>query len=1069
MAAIHAPNSTRPPAAAMAAEVRSAGTRRRPDTYYVNDGVGITTVGASASNYNAHLDHAGTTLHLKNLRVLEPSSTMGSYNYVIYGNQVDLMTLVLEGDNAIRTEVSGSAYKTAAIYIDQGSLAIEGSGQLIATGTDKHREFSCGIYIREGNLTVKSGTVIATGGNTTASAQGLVPEGSYGAYAKWAVHVTGGTLQGYGGVSSITSRGVSTGPHGHGPADSCDVTVSGGGVLEGHGGATSKTSYGVYADYLVDAGNGRMIGTGGIAAQESYGVYTKGATTVSGTLSGTADTVGSNGEPGISYGVYSGGAVTVTGALTGTGGKVELGTGNGYTATSMGVQCGGEVSVSNGSLTGTGGAAVAITNDAVSIGVNANSGLNVTGNNGSVTGMGGACLKISGTGGAYSYGVRCDGSVVVGSSSTAEASLLSGTGGTASDTSGNDISRSFGVCGRASSGTFTVNKGATLTGIGGDAFASRGVSANTNCTVKGTLEGTGNAFANGISSGVIVDTANGHIDLSGSMTARANGGDVGNASASIGVSASGGIHMTGQGYLLASTSAAMTDNHHSAKGIRDGGGQNVLTAEDTAVWRETAGGDYQPIATYRANDNEADKTSRQRLEVKNAGHGLAAAPGRRDIAARTQGSGLPDEKAFTVENTSGVALTLSADALTDYTVTLPQTSLAAGESMQITARPNTAALNATGNHAATLTLRGAPGDALAEIPLSFQVNAAPTVALYVSPSMVDSGEEVVLTARMTTPGTTPYQEYEWTIMPASGGTTTQTTGGTVNTLAVYPTERTTYRVRVKDACGVYATSGNKRVDIKTYTISVNPALLAFGVVREGYTPPAAQTVTVRNTGTETLLLNPLSSTNFVATAFGTSTLTPGNVTTFTLQPKPGLTVGERGETLTITTTAGGSATLPVSFSVVGAVPSIVMRPNTTYPMGQSGGHYEVVIGAGTPAAALGAADLGSLTVRRADGVDFSPALGTDYGKRDGSIIITLYEAYLNRLPAGEYTLTANVASGVYAGQTPSLVFRVADAPKPPKPPKTGDSAQPLLWLALICLAGAGLAVFAAKKRGARAR
>ena len=52
------------------------------------------------------------------------------------------------------------------------------------------------------------------------------------------------------------------------------------------------------------------------------------------------------------------------------------------------------------------------------------------------------------------------------------------------------------------------------------------------------------------------------------------------------------------------------------------------------------------------------------------------------------------------------------------------------------------------------------------------------------------------------------------------------------------------------------------VEPKTYTIQVAPAELTFDAVQVGYTQPAAQTVTITNTGNQTVTLNQPTAANF---------------------------------------------------------------------------------------------------------------------------------------------------------------------------------------------------------------
>ena len=103
---------------------------------------------------------------------------------------------------------------------------------------------------------------------------------------------------------------------------------------------------------------------------------------------------------------------------------------------------------------------------------------------------------------------------------------------------------------------------------------------------------------------------------------------------------------------------------------------------------------------------------------------------------------------------------------------------------------------------------------------------------------------------------------------------------------------------------------------KTYTISADTTALDFGSAYTGYTQPAAQTVTLTNTGNQPVTLNqPVSTDNFEVGALSTTTLAAGETATFTIQPKENLPRGSYSEQITISGNDGASATLTASFTV----------------------------------------------------------------------------------------------------------------------------------------------------------
>ncbi|WP_159431257.1 S-layer homology domain-containing protein [Thermophilibacter mediterraneus] len=115
---------------------------------------------------------------------------------------------------------------------------------------------------------------------------------------------------------------------------------------------------------------------------------------------------------------------------------------------------------------------------------------------------------------------------------------------------------------------------------------------------------------------------------------------------------------------------------------------------------------------------------------------------------------------------------------------------------------------------------------------------------------------------------------------------------------------------------------------KTYGISASPASLDFGGVYTGYAQPTAQTVTVTNTGNQSVKLAQPASTSFLVGALSATELAPGKSVTFSVQPKPGLAAGTHSEQLTIAGAAaeGESATCAVALSFSVRTPYVPPRP-----------------------------------------------------------------------------------------------------------------------------------------------
>ena len=101
----------------------------------------------------------------------------------------------------------------------------------------------------------------------------------------------------------------------------------------------------------------------------------------------------------------------------------------------------------------------------------------------------------------------------------------------------------------------------------------------------------------------------------------------------------------------------------------------------------------------------------------------------------------------------------------------------------------------------------------------------------------------------------------------------------------------------------------------SYSISVDPSTLNFGSITEGDALPAAQTVTVKNTGNQTVTLEQPTAENFEIGKLSETTLAPNASATFTIQPKDGLSRGSYSERIAISNTNGENATLTATFTI----------------------------------------------------------------------------------------------------------------------------------------------------------
>jgi uncharacterized repeat protein (TIGR02543 family) len=140
-----------------------------------------------------------------------------------------------------------------------------------------------------------------------------------------------------------------------------------------------------------------------------------------------------------------------------------------------------------------------------------------------------------------------------------------------------------------------------------------------------------------------------------------------------------------------------------------------------------------------------------------------------------------------------------------------------------------------------------------------------------------------------------------------------------------------YRAIISGTAAPVATSNSATLTVNaapSYTITANPTTKDFGSLTVGYTAPAAQTVTITNTGNSSVTLTQPTSTNYTIGTLSYTTLAANGTATFTVAPKAGLAVGNYDETLTVSTDHSTNATVELSFSVTAAPTyTITFNPN----------------------------------------------------------------------------------------------------------------------------------------------
>ena len=203
----------------------------------------------------------------------------------------------------------------------------------------------------------------------------------------------------------------------------------------------------------------------------------------------------------------------------------------------------------------------------------------------------------------------------------------------------------------------------------------------------------------------------------------------------------------------------------------------------------------------------------------------------------------------------------------------------------------------------------------------------------------------------------------------------------------------------------------------SYGLSATPSALDFGTLTEDDTnAPEAQTVTVENTGNQSLTISLPASTSYViaaGTGFeadGTAELDAGSTAQFTVQPKTGLSAGNYDETLTISGTDGTQmsavqASVALSLHVQSGTDSD-FRPVIT-----EGADGVWTKGSTEALSFRSNAEYTDFLKVQVDGSDVAVTdYEVSYGS-DGSTFVTLKVSYLETLSVGVHTLAVISQTG----------------------------------------------------------
>ena len=211
----------------------------------------------------------------------------------------------------------------------------------------------------------------------------------------------------------------------------------------------------------------------------------------------------------------------------------------------------------------------------------------------------------------------------------------------------------------------------------------------------------------------------------------------------------------------------------------------------------------------------------------------------------------------------------------------------------------------------TVKAENSAGSDSKEYTLTIQSAAVPVTGVKLNTNTLElfTSQSETLTATVTpndatNPNVTWSSDNEAVAMVDNSGKVTAVTAGEAN-------------ITVETEDGNHTANCKVTVTQSTYSISADTTALNFGSVYTGYAQPAAQTVTVENTGNQTLTLtHPASTGSFEVGSLSKSELTAGEKATFTVQPKAGLAVGTYSENITVTGTNIAPLSITVTFTVM---------------------------------------------------------------------------------------------------------------------------------------------------------
>ncbi len=202
--------------------------------------------------------------------------------------------------------------------------------------------------------------------------------------------------------------------------------------------------------------------------------------------------------------------------------------------------------------------------------------------------------------------------------------------------------------------------------------------------------------------------------------------------------------------------------------------------------------------------------------------------------------------------------------------------------------------------------------------------------------------------------------------------------------------------------GITATTDALTVaPVPTYAITASPENTAFDSLAEGYIQPEAVTITVTNTGSQSISLYQPTSAHYAIGTLSATALVPGAAAAFTIQPKAGLSLGTYNETVYLLGSMGANAQVEATFTCT--------VPSDEYQVTSGDGSTYQQDGSGPPSLSFTA----NGNINQFTGLTINGQLvdEDDYDVYEGSTIVVLHQDFLATLLPGTYTLRFHYTDG----------------------------------------------------------